>query len=479
MANRAPKQWQLTTSETINSFKTWKDNLCYTLSLDPAFKPFLKDDVTWKKSTDPAPSRGFTDTAATDTTPIITKESKCATLNLMLGQIANYCTIISRNQIIKNSTSLNDIWDKIRQHYGFHTTGSRFLDLAHIKLKAGERAEDLYQRLISFFDDNLLTTDNRIVHHSGAVPEDEEISPSLENTIVYLWLERIHVGLPGLVKQRYGAELRNKTLATIKPEISQALNSLLEELTTNEDSRILRMQSSDNRRRQPHSQQQGGNSRSGKFCCLCRAANRPGYDGHFLSQCRYLPEADRKRFSPSNTRIRNVEAVELGEEDHDFEMNDYEDSFDASDRRDGNTNQNSLFIDSPAVTRRVTTRKSPRMRCFYGHIPLTLCLDSGAESNLIFEKTVIVMGLTIKSTTQGANQADTKTSLNVVGEVTNVKISKGSHVFTLDALVVRDEIGEDIIAGEPFLFQNDIAIRPARREIIIKGTQIINYASQL
>ena len=121
MANRAPKQWQLTTSETINSFKTWKeiviscilpetalqlrsikDNLCYTLSLDPAFKPFLKDDVTWKKSTDPAPSRGFTDTAATDTTPIITKESKCATLNLMLGQIANYCTIISLNQIIKN-----------------------------------------------------------------------------------------------------------------------------------------------------------------------------------------------------------------------------------------------------------------------------------------------------------------------------------------------------------------------------------------
>ena len=106
------------------------------------------------------------------------------------------------------------------------------------------------------------------------------------------------------------------------------------------------MQSSDNRRRQPHSQQQGGNSRSGKFCCLGRAANRPGYDGHFLSQCRYLPEADRKRFSPSNTRIRNVEAIELGEEDHDFEMNDYEDSFDASDRRDGNTNQNSLFTNT-------------------------------------------------------------------------------------------------------------------------------------
>ena len=116
--NCAPKQWCLTESETLNTFKNWKENLCYTLSLDPAFKPFLADDVTWRKSTDPAPSRGFTDTSQTDAegtvTVTATKESKCATLNLMLGQIANYCTVISRNQIIKNSTSLNNIWDTIR-----------------------------------------------------------------------------------------------------------------------------------------------------------------------------------------------------------------------------------------------------------------------------------------------------------------------------------------------------------------------------
>ena len=479
--NRAPKQWCLTESETLNSFKNWKENLCYTLSLDPAFKPFLADDVTWRKSTDPAPSRGFTDTTQTDadgnTTVTESKESKCATLNLMLGQIANYCTVISRNQIIKNSTSLSNIWDIIRQHYGFHTTGSRFLDLAHVKLQAGERAENLYQRLISFFDDNLLTTDNNIVHHSSVVTSDEEISPSLENTIVYLWLERIHVGLPGLVKQRYGAELRNKTLATIKPEISQALNSLLEELSTNEDSRICRLQPHDNSRRRQQSQQQNNSSRSnggsGRYCCLCRAANRPGFDSHFLAQCRYLPEADRRRISGAS-RIRNVEVVDPNE-DVDVEL-DQHDDFEGNGRQD--TNANNLFIDAPAVTRRVITRKSPRMRCFFGHIPLSLCLDSGAESNLMIERTVLLMGLTITTTTQGANQADMKTPLNVVGEITGVKINKGSHVFTLDALVVRDELGDDIVAGEPFLFQNDIAIRPARREIIIKGTQVINYASQ-
>ena len=241
--NRAPKQWKLSTVETLNSFTNWKENLCYVSSLDTAFAPYLRAGVTWRTLSAATPTRGFTDDAAgTDGAVRRTKEDKCTTLNLMLGQIANYATVISRNQIIKSSTSLNDIWDKIRHHYGFHTTGSRFLDLSTLRLETGERAEDLYQRIVSFIDDNLLTTDSTITHHSAAVTSDEEVSPSLENVIVLLWLERLHVGLPALVKQRYGAELRNKTIASIKPEISQALPSLLEELSVNDGSRVMRTQ---------------------------------------------------------------------------------------------------------------------------------------------------------------------------------------------------------------------------------------------
>ena len=148
----------------------------------------------------------------------------------MLGQIANYATIISRNTIVKSSTSLNNIWTKIREHYGFQTTGSRFLDLTQIRLQVDERPEDLFQRIVSFFDDNLVTEESGLTHHGTPVEIDEEITPSIENVIVLLWLERINPGLPALVKQRYGAELRNKTLASIKPEISQAMDALLSEL---------------------------------------------------------------------------------------------------------------------------------------------------------------------------------------------------------------------------------------------------------
>ena len=57
--------------------------------------------------------------------------------------------------------------------------------------------------------------------------EEEEISPTLENFITLHWLRLLHPDLPALVKQKYGPELRSRTLASIKPEISQALDSLM------------------------------------------------------------------------------------------------------------------------------------------------------------------------------------------------------------------------------------------------------------
>ena len=164
-------------------------------------------------------------------------------LELMLGQIANYCTIISRNTIVKNSTSINEIWQSIRLHYGFQTTGGHILDFTTIRLNPDERPEDLFQRLMSFIEDNLLRQGGGITYHGQTVIRKMRNS-TLENVIILTWLRLIHPELPRLVKQRYGTELRSRSLASIKPEISQALDSLLEELRTSEDARSMRAFSS-------------------------------------------------------------------------------------------------------------------------------------------------------------------------------------------------------------------------------------------
>ena len=458
-ANRAsaPKQRFLEKEETLNSFNAWKDNLLYILSLNTDFTAFLADGATWES--DSTANRGFRNDGdeVADANARVTAVQKAARLKLMLGQIANYATIISRNQIVNRSTSLNSIWSKLREHYGFQHTGSRFLTLSAIKLQPAERPEDLYQRLVSFFDDNLITADG-LLHHGAHVAADESITPTIENTIVLLWLERVHVGLPGLVQQKYGAELRNRSLASLKSEISLALQSLLSELEQSEDSRILRAQVSRFNKFPSSFNNNRTQNRTSKRCCLCETANRPGANTHFLSQCNFLPEADKKRLS----RIRNIDVEEDDDVDETFEVD---------------TEDCPALIDKPShsIMRRVRTRKSPFLSCMYRHFPARVCLDSGAESNLMSQRYAHSSGIIVSPSSQGAVLADDKTPLKVIGEV-KISLTFGSHTLRLEALVTQVDFG-DIIGGEPFLEINDIAIRPAKRQIIIKGRDIVPYQS--
>ncbi|XP_043188973.1 uncharacterized protein LOC122363584 [Amphibalanus amphitrite] len=328
MAARAPKQWPLTRHETITSFENWRQNLECTLSLDPNFSKFLERSVTWTKKTADNPLRGFTDDS--DSVPEslrLTAVQQAAQLELMLGQIANFCPVISRNTIVKNSTSLSAIWQAIRLHFGFQSTGAHLLDFASIRREHDERPEDLFQRLMAFVEDTLLTTDAGISHHGVLPSTNEDMSPTLENLVCLHWLSLLHTGLPALVKQRYGPELRCRTLASLKPEISQSLASLMDELRSAEDAQVLRSAAASFSRApsrpaptagrtqppagtaagQPRTAAAAGRSaaaaaaggdrrtqRPARSCALCKAAGRPESDSHFLSRCRFLPASDRR-----------------------------------------------------------------------------------------------------------------------------------------------------------------------------------------
>ena len=145
MSTRAPKQWSLTKHESITSFGAWRQNLQYILSLDTNFACFLADNVTWLKKSPATPLRGLQDDdESVRASARRTAQQKCTHLDLMLGQIANYWPVISRNTIIKNSTSMSSIWQAIRLHYGFQSTGAHLLNFNDIKLDPDERPEDLY-----------------------------------------------------------------------------------------------------------------------------------------------------------------------------------------------------------------------------------------------------------------------------------------------------------------------------------------------
>ena len=103
-SQRAPKQLSLTSNETITSLEAWENNLKYILSLDSNFADFLTDGTSWGKKTNASPLRGFSnDNESVPAPRRRTAAQKVTHLEMMLGQIANYAPIISRNSIVKNS----------------------------------------------------------------------------------------------------------------------------------------------------------------------------------------------------------------------------------------------------------------------------------------------------------------------------------------------------------------------------------------
>ena len=116
---------------------------------------------------------------------------------------------------------------------------------------------------------------------------------------------------------------------------------------------------------------------------------------------------------------------------------------------------------------------SPHINVFYRQHSIRLTLDTGATTNVIRATFAKAINLPLTPASQLARQADGVTPLHVIGEVYS-ELTRGQHTFKLDALVV-EQLDVDVLAGNPFLALNDIATRPAKRHIVINGSEIIQY----
>jgi hypothetical protein len=340
-------------------------------------------------------------------------------------------------------------------------SGARFLDLSEIRLEVGERPEDLFQRLTAFFEDNLLTADGDITHH-GTVPEtSEDMTPTLENTVVLLWLQLINPALPQLVKQKYGTILRCKSLASLKPEISQGLTSMLDELRAIDDTKVLRAAATGRPFR--NNNQSGNKKKTFKSCVLCKAEDRAGYSSHFLRECRFLPEYDKRALAKSRYLQDDDPSNEEGAHSDDHMQN-------------SESIENALLDTQDHTARRVNIIQSPYLNVYYRQCPVRLTIDTGATTNMVRASLASHIGLPVTKASQMARQADGITPLDVVGE-THCQLTRGAKTFRLNALVV-EQLDVDILAGNPFLVANDVATRPAKKQIIIDSSEVVYYGPQ-
>ena len=263
------------------------------------------------------------------------------------------------------------------------------------------------------------------------------------------------------MKQRYGTELRSQTLSSIRPEISRALDSLLEEIHASNESKVLRSAikfSSANIHKSDSKQL----TKTYVSFPLCKQAGRPFQ--HFLSKCKYLPESDKAYLSKPRltTEITDIQ-------DYNSDSYDYVLPLDSVSVDELPTH--SLRVVS--TMRRISTKQSPQIKVFCKHFPLQLILDSGAEISMTKTSVGNYISAPIQKTNQKALQADGVTPLSITGE-THIVLSRNNVALKLEALVVND-LDIDILAGILFMTTNDISLRPSKQQIIIGDSQIVSY----
>ena len=423
--HRAPKPRDLTENETITTFEAWEHTIRYNITLDREFAQFL--DTEWLKKSRANPHHGFVDQPAVaangdiPAVPAVLGAARSAKLELMLGFIANYAQIFNRNTIVRDSTSLKSVFQMLRKHYGFQSSGAQFLNIADVRLRAEERPETLYQRLLAFIEDNLQKEGSGLVHMGELPAEDEEMTPMIENLLTYIWLERVHPGLPKLVQLRFSTELRSRTLASLKDEISQGLSSMLEELGTAQMQQVTvnavrpppRSRDYNSRNRQPRR----------AHCELCAAIKQES--DHFLSRCPRVSEENKKLLKAGlKVKLTDVEQQEGESEGED----DSGDEMYCSTIRPVTPKQPSPR--AIIVGRVATTEASPYLDVFCGSRAAKITLDTGCVGgNCIKAETAHRLNLPISKTKRKAFQADGATPLNVVGEVKTVDKGRPSSTI--------------------------------------------------
>ena len=228
-----PQQRKLDKEESEIDFEIWRESIIFHICLDTKSARFTAsgDLKTWNNTE----NRGFAnDEESVAEDKRMNAAAKASLLNIVLSSIAYNAPVISWNFVTQEATSLEDIWNRLRQRYGIKRSGTRITELVDITKDPGESVEALWEKVYSFFQENLLRIGGSVKHQGADNTANEQFSPTLLNTMVVIWLSKIHSSLPAAVRYKFSTQLRSQTIYTSRVEISDAIPVLLEEINEKE-----------------------------------------------------------------------------------------------------------------------------------------------------------------------------------------------------------------------------------------------------
>ena len=213
--------------------------------------------------------------------------------------IAVCCHYSEHDDITNQSVSTEWIMNYLLQHYNLEKKGAHFLKVSELSYKPGTNHQTFYREFRSAICDNTKRKGHKIKYlNNKELKEDENISPTFEETIVLWCLEKIDSRLPMHVSKTFGHQMvENTTLKDLQVQIFQRIPSMIQDLNDAEANRAsalnasnlndLTLESSIAASR-VNSTKYWKPKRKNTFCRICKVAGRPPavYESHFPSNCK-------------------------------------------------------------------------------------------------------------------------------------------------------------------------------------------------
>ena len=283
-------------------FKSWRDAMMIYLQQNDDFTPFFPggEYENWEAGDENSDrisalhADDARDKSAAEQQKLLLKRRK--DLETMLNIIGRKVDQYDFDDVVNTSTSLSSIWTSIELTYDIGRKGSHFLDLQNIKFESGEAPIKFYKRVYHHFMDNMFKRGDTLSYKNTTLEEDEKLSPTLLNFILFYTIEKIDLRLMSKIKDKWGHILnKEKCLHDLKDIILKAIPDLLSKMEKKEADlsafgsyRNLRPQRGSLQKRADHQDRNPPRRQENrKFCRLCQASrcSKRIYTSHNMSDC--------------------------------------------------------------------------------------------------------------------------------------------------------------------------------------------------
>ena len=214
----------------------WQGCILQNLRKEPKWIPLLELEWGQKKVANRG-VHGRPEVPGPPLIPAVPAATVATDIDSMLEYISQYSPNCLYRDITQRVTSLQAIWILIRKWAGLKSSGCRlhayWLVRRNYDPNGDASPTDLFYELRNAMEDSLLRTraSGGTVRHNGEFPtEDEDLTPTLESTVVGDWLATLGgAALQDLVIRVYAKDLETESLADLRERITDNLETLMAE----------------------------------------------------------------------------------------------------------------------------------------------------------------------------------------------------------------------------------------------------------